>query len=271
MQQLTLFDTFDIGSHIKPGDWVKLLRKSTSAAYWKKGEIVKIESVHPRDGSVRFWNERAETWGYLHPDDIALVPPPLDSVSVQPIALDTESIAPPVDTESTPEPVEFDSVSVQPIALDTESTPEAVDFDSVSVQPIALDTESNCLQSETITIACVEVDTESNCPHSEFDFVSIVSPADTESTPEPVGIDSVSGPVATYRPKGTARGGEYFRFSYRAGSKMKHLHIPGENTGSVLAQSHATEVMELVAAGVPLLEICDRIKSWSKRNHLDTE
>jgi hypothetical protein len=124
---------------------------------------------------------------------------------VQPIALvDTESTAALADTESTPEPVEIDSVSVQPIAL-----------------------------------------------------------VDTESIPEPVEIDSVSGPVGRYRPRGTARGGEYFRFSYRAGAKMKHLHIPGGNTGSVLAQSRAAEVMELAAAGVPSLEICDRIKSWS--------
>jgi hypothetical protein len=220
MQQLALFDTTSVTiPSIKPGDWVKLRRKSSSAAYWKKGEIVRVESVHPQSGSARFWNERAETWGYLHPDDIYRVPPPLDSVSVQPIARDTESTPDPADTESTPPSVEIDSVSVQPIARDTESTPD---------------------------------------------------PADTESTPPSVEIDSVSGPVATYRPKGTARGGEYFRFSYRAGAKMKHLHIPGGNTGSVLAQSRATEVMELTAAGVPSLEICDRIKSWSKKNHLDT-
>jgi hypothetical protein len=44
---------------------------------------------------------------------------------------------------------------------------------------------------------------------------------------------------------------------------MKHLHIPGGNTGSVLAQSRAAEVMELSAAGVPLQDLIDRIKSWS--------
>jgi hypothetical protein len=215
-KQLALFDIDSaVVPSLKSGDWVKLRRKSTSAAYWKKGEVVQVESVHPVNGGARFWNDRTESWGYLHPGDIIPVPAPLDSVSVQPIALDTESI---------PEPVEFDSVSVQPIALDTESIPEPVEFDSVSVQPIALD---------------------------------------TESTPEPVKFDSVSGPIATYRPKGTARGGEYFRFSYRAGGKMKHLHIPGGNIGSVLAQSRAAEVMELAAAGVPSLEICDRIKSWS--------
>jgi hypothetical protein len=212
MQQLALFDIDSaVAPSLKPGDWVKLRRKSTRAAYWKKGEIIQIESVHPVNGSARFWNDRTESWGYLHPGDVIPVPAPLDSVSVQPIALDTESTAVLADTESKPELAELDSVSVQPIALDTESTPEPVEF------------------------------------------------------------DSVSGPVATYRPKGTARGGEYFRFSYRAGRKMKHLHIPGGNTGSVLAQSRAAEVMELAAAGVPLQDLIDRIKSWSKRNHLETE
>ncbi len=233
MQQLTLFDTASVTiPNSKPGDWAKLQKKSITAAYWKKGEIVQIESVHPQNGSVRFWNERTEDWAYLWPGDFVIVPPPLDTASVQ---------------------------------------------------PIALDTESNCLHSETDTIARVEVDTESTCPHSEFDSVSIAPPVDTESIPESVGfdsvsiappvdtesipdaicLDSVSGPVATYRPKGTARGGEYYRFSYRAGGKMKHLHIPGGNTGSVLAQSRAAEVMELAAAGVPSLEICDRIRAWS--------
>jgi hypothetical protein len=203
MQQLALFDIDSaVAPSLKPGDWVKLRRKSTSAAYWKKGEVVQIESVHPLNGGARFWNDRTECWGYLHSCDVIPVPPPLDSVSKS-IASDTESTAPPADTESIPDPVCYDSVSVPPIALDT------------------------------------------------------------ESIPDPVCHDSVSGPVATYRPKGTARGGEYFRFSYRAGGKMKHLHIPGGNTGSVLAQSRAAEVMELAAAGVPSLEICDRIKSWS--------
>jgi signal peptidase I len=241
MQQLALFDIDSaVVPSLKPGDWVKLRRKSTSAAYWKKGEVVQVESVHPQNGGARFWNDRTESWGYLHPGDVIPVSPPVDSVSVQPIARDTESTPEPVDTESIPPSVEFDSVSVQPIARDTESTPEPVDTESIP-------------------------------PSVEFDSVSVQPIArDTESTPEPVEFDSVSGPVATYRPKGTARGGEYFRFSYRAGGKMKHLHIPGGNTGSVLAQLRVAEVMELAAAGVPTLEICDRIKSWGRRNHLET-
>jgi hypothetical protein len=304
MQQLALFDIASaVVPSLKPGDWVKLRRKSTSAAYWKKGEVVQVESVHPINGGARFWNDRAECWGYLHPGDVIPVPPPLDSVS-KPIAPDTESTAPPADTESTaptvefdsvskpiapdaestappadtesiPEPVEFDSVSVQPIALDTESTappadtesiPEPVEFDSVSVQPIALDTESTAPPADTESIPePVEFDSVSVQPIA-LDTESTAPPADTESNFPHSEFDSVSGPVSFYRPKGTARGGEYFRFSYRAGKKMKHLHIPGGNTSSILAQSRAAEVMELVAAGVPSLEICDRIRSWSGKN-----
>ena len=105
-KQLALFDIDSaVAPSLEPGDWVKLQRKSTSAAYWKKGEVVQIESVNPHTGCTRFWNERAETWGYLHPDDIIPVPPPLDSVSVQPIALDTESTAPPLIQNQPPRPL----------------------------------------------------------------------------------------------------------------------------------------------------------------------
>ena len=219
MKQLELFEALPTESSIKPGDWVKLQRKSNNAAHMKKGDIVQVESVHPLDSSIRFWNERSEGWGYLYPDEIVPVPPPVDSVSRFPIPLDTESTPESVDTESKPESVEFDSVSRFPRSLDTESTPESVD---------------------------------------------------TESKPEPVEIDSVSGPVSTYSPKGTARCGElkYFRFSYRCGSKMKHVHIPGGCTAIEMVRERAAEVMELAAAGVPAGDIALRIKSWRRQKSL---
>ena len=66
----------------------------------------------------------------------------------------------------------------------------------------------------------------------------------------PPEIDSVSLAISRYRPKGTARGGEYFRFSYRSGEKMKHIHIRGGNTDSPIAQEKVQEVRSLLAAGV---------------------
>ncbi|MEG4271057.1 MULTISPECIES: hypothetical protein [unclassified Microcoleus] len=240
-RQLSIFDTLQpldtAESKVKAGDYVKLRRKSPSAAYWKKGEIVQIEAVHPTNGSVKFWDERAQTWGYLHPDDFAKTLPPIESVPPRAIALVAESEpipdvaespAPPDVAESKPAVGEIDSATTEPIALVAES---GAALDSATTEPIAIVAESEPALGE---------------------------------------IDSATKSVSTYRPKGSARGGEYFRFVYRAGTKTKSVHIPGGNTGSILAQSRAAEVMELSAAGVPALEICEHIKRWSTRRHLET-
>ncbi|MCC3488954.1 hypothetical protein [Microcoleus sp. PH2017_14_LAR_D_A] len=187
--QLSLFATSPaVGTLYKAGDWVKLRKKPSSAAAWvKRGEVFRIESVHPVDGSMRFWNPHINEWGFLYPDEVSLVPAPNDSVS--------EAI---VDTES--------------------NSPN----DSVSE-----------------AIAPVEVDTESNSPN-----------------------DSVSGckAISTYRPRGTARSGEYFRFSYRDGSRMRHIHIRGGNTDSPIAQARVEEVRSLLAAGAKSAEIVEMLR-----------
>jgi hypothetical protein len=86
----------------------------------------------------------------------------------------------------------------------------------------------------------------------------------TESIPEPA--DSVtSSAVSTYRPRGTARGIEdcplaYFRFSYRDGSKVRHVHIRGGNTDSPIAQEKVQELRSLLASGVSPAEIATMLR-----------
>ncbi len=93
-------------------------------------------------------------------------------------------------------------------------------------------------------------------PPPKIDSVSPISTfADTEYTAEVADIDSVSKAISTYRPRGTARSGEYFRFSYRDGSRMRHIHIRGGNTDSPVAQAKVQEVRSLLAAGVPPTQI----------------
>ncbi len=193
--QLSLFENSPaVGTLYRVGDLLKLKRKTPHTAGLKKGDIVKIEAIHPEDGSCKFWNELTESWGYLYPGEFALLPPnKIDSVS-EVIAL---------------------------VEVDTESNPSD---DSVS---------------ESITL--VEVDTESN-------------PSD----------DSVSSnckAISTYRPRGTARGGEYFRFSYRDGSKMRHIHIRGGNTDSPIAQAKVQEVRSLLAISVRPAEIVEMLRA----------
>ncbi|MEG4863646.1 hypothetical protein QUA97_09645 [Microcoleus sp. CZ3-B2] len=235
-RQLSIFDSLqplDIPQvSLRPGDWVKLRRKTPHAAHWKKGEIVQIESVHPVNGCGRFWNERANDWGYLYPDDVTVTLPPRDSVS--PGAIE-QSV-----TELEPQPT-VTELAVTPVVTELEPAPGAIEQSVTELEP-----------QPTVTELAV-------------------TPVVTELEPAPGAIEqSVTGPVSTYWPRGTAGRGEYFRFSYRAGTKVKHKHIPGGNTGSILAQSRAAEVMELSAAGVPALEICEHIKRWSTRARCPT-
>jgi hypothetical protein len=90
--------------------------------------------------------------------------------------------------------------------------------------------------------------------------------ADTEYTaPSADNYDSVSSKaISTYRPRGTARSGEYFRFSYRDGSRMRHIHVRGGNTDSPIAQAKVQEVRSLLAAGIPPRQIATMLKSPPK-------
>ena len=86
--------------------------------------------------------------------------------------------------------------------------------------------------------------------------------ADTEYTVPPGNDDSVpSKAISTYRPRGTARSGEYFRFSYRDGSRMRHIHIRGGNTDSPIAQAKVAEVRSLLAAGISPAEIAAMLRN----------
>jgi hypothetical protein len=180
--QLSLFETPPaIGTLYRAGDWVKLRRKPSGAAAWvKRGEVFRIDTVHPVDGSLRFWNPHINQWGFLYPDEVTLVSAPVDSVTTTPTISVTESIAEPDVTESIAEP-----------------------------------------------------------------------------------DDSVTKAISTYKPKGTARGGsgEYFRFSYRDGSKVRHIHIRGGNTDSAIANARVEEVRSLLAAGTPAAEIVEMLRS----------
>jgi len=101
--------------------------------------------------------------------------------------------------------------------------------------------------------------TESTLP-SAVDSVTPVEPAVTESN-SPVRDDYLAlNAVSTYRPRGTARGGEYYRLSYKEGSRVRHIHIRGGNTDSPIAQAKVAEVRSLLAAGIPPGQIAEMLK-----------
>jgi hypothetical protein len=101
--------------------------------------------------------------------------------------------------------------------------------------------------------------TESILPHAD-DSVTPVESAVTESNSLGDGEYLALNAVSTYRPRGTARGGEYYRLSYKEGSRVRHVHIRGGNTDSPIAQAKVAEVRSLLAAGVSPAEIANLLK-----------
>ena len=191
--QLSLFDTAAV---IKPtykiGDRVKVRRKTPHAPLLKKGDIVRIEAIHPHNGSCKFWNELTESWGYLYPDEFVLLPP-----------TENDSITP--------------------------------------------------VESAVI---------ESTLPPAENNSITSVESAVIESTLPPAENDSITlDPISSYKAGGTARGGQYYRLSYRVGERVKHCHIRGGNTDSPIAQAKVKEVRSLLAAGVSPAEIAAMLQN----------
>lgn len=58
------------------------------------------------------------------------------------------------------------------------------------------------------------------------------------------------------------RKGTYYRLSYREGSRMKHIHIPGGNTSSDLVQYRVKKLQGLIDRGTSLNKIISAINSY---------
>ncbi|MBD2197934.1 MULTISPECIES: hypothetical protein [Calothrix] len=71
--------------------------------------------------------------------------------------------------------------------------------------------------------------------------------------------------VEEYRPS-TRKANSYYRYCYKQSRKIKHIHIPGGNTRSHLAQNRKVEVESAIASGNSPGEIKHLIQSWSGTN-----
>ncbi|MEG5207256.1 hypothetical protein QUB69_36195 [Microcoleus sp. AT13-A6] len=102
--QLPLFDTnATTGSTYKAGDYVKLRRKPAVAAWVKRGEVFRIDQVHPINGSLKFWNPHINQWDFLYPEEVKLTVEPVvgevaaAKLTVEPVVGEiAKSIAEPV-------------------------------------------------------------------------------------------------------------------------------------------------------------------------------
>ncbi|MEG4275166.1 MULTISPECIES: hypothetical protein [unclassified Microcoleus] len=120
--------------------------------------------------------------------------------------------------------------------------------------------ESTSPHSETYTNTQVEAVGESTSPPGKIDSPTPVEPAVGESNCRP-GDDCLAlNAISTYRPRGTARSGEYYRLSYKDGGKVKQVHIRGGNTDSPIAQAKVQEVRSLLAIGNSPAQIAEMLR-----------
>jgi len=76
------------------------------------------------------------------------------------------------------------------------------------------------------------------------------------------GKDAPIAHVNTYSPG--KRQAEYYRLSYRVGTRMKHKHIPGGSTIANLAQVRAKKLLMMIDRGAELVELLAAIEDWRR-------
>jgi hypothetical protein len=216
--QLSLFDTAAV---IKPayqvGDRVKIRKRPIAATYLKKDDIIEVSAVHPINGSIKFWNERSERWEFIHPDEIG-------SIFKSESATDSPTPAEMAVGESSCRHSGTDTIPSVDAAIQSNCLPSKIDPPTPAEVAVG---ESKALSGDSPTPAEVAV--------GESKALSGDSP-----TPAEVAVGEskklsgetdcfVLDPISVYRPRGTARGGEYYRLSYKEGGKVRQVHIRGGN------------------------------------------
>ena len=141
----------------------------------------------------------------------------------------------------------------------TESWGYVYPDDFTLVPPPKIDSVSPVSTFADTEYTAETADTEYTAETADTEYTA--ETADTEYTAETADIDSVSKAISTYRPRGTARSGEYFRFSYRDGSRMRHVHIKGGNTDSPITQAKVQEVRSLLASGMLPAQVAEMLKN----------
>ncbi len=118
-------------------------------------------------------------------------------------------------------------------------------------------------QSRFGTVAINDSVTD-NCTKSVDDFCTdSVTDSNAQNCVVTESICTKFGCVEVYCTGGTSRGDKkYYRFTWRSGNRVKHRHIPGGNSDSMLAKKRAALVQCEIDAGRSPEEIVKFIKSW---------
>lgn len=113
----------------------------------------------------------------------------------------------------------------------------------------------------------LESDTEPKPEGGNF----VLAEIDTEPYSYPEVLRFTDEPINLYYPRGTSNTvNQYFRFSYRDGKRMRHLHIPGGNTRNPEASERAKRVRAFVNQGATPSQVRRLIEGWQIRPNTNT-
>lgn len=100
---------------------------------------------------------------------------------------------------------------------------------------------------------------------SDSNSVSLANVSDTKPLAHQYFQKNTKPYISTYSPAG--RQTNYYRFSYRDGKTVKHIHIPGGNSASDLVQYRVKRIQGLIDRGLPISKISKLIVSYKGKNN----
>jgi len=115
-----LSPTTAIETIYKVGDRLKLRKKPLAASHLKRGDVIQVDAIHPKDGSIKFWNERSDRWEFIYPDEVGRI---IDSPTPAEVAVG-ESNCPPGETDTTTHVDEVGESNCPPGDIDSPTSAE---------------------------------------------------------------------------------------------------------------------------------------------------
>ncbi|MEG4357909.1 MULTISPECIES: hypothetical protein [unclassified Microcoleus] len=223
MQQLELFKSPVPTPLYKAGDWVKTKRKPAVAAWIKRGEIFRVNAVHPIDGSIQFWNPYINQWDFLYPDEVKTCPTPTDVETV------VENV-PAVETV-------VENVPAVETVVENLSTVETVVENVPAVETVVenLSTVESVVENLSTVESVVENVEASSSGWIDFHYK--------------VRINGKQHSVRHHQDKCT---GPYYTYRWLEGKKQRARYVPNKKMGKVYRAINmgqpTTEILKIISS-----------------------
>ncbi|MEZ2275438.1 MAG: hypothetical protein ACBR12_00960 [Microcoleus sp.] len=243
--QLKLFSEPATGNLYKAGDWIKVRKKPTIAAWVKRGEIFQINAVSPKDGSIRFWNPYIDQWDFLYPDEIKLTVEPVVEESSK---LNVESVVENLESPSTVESVveNLESPSIVESVVENLESPSIVEsvVENLESPSIVESVVENLESPSTVEYVVENLDNRRDSGYNSNGWIDYHYK-----------IRINGKQISTRQKKEGKCTGPYYTYRWLENKKQRAKYLPSKKYG---------EVYQAIAMGEPVNKILEIISNPSK-------